>query len=200
MDISAVLAADLTQLTEALADHGADPGADLTGMVAGLHENLTGAISSAVGLAITVRVSGTAVCVSTVGCDPADSNRLPAVTSLAVPLWWSDDSRSGNIVFYASVPGALVDLAADLEWLFGATESLSLDGDLPPPRSDLGVAGLRELSVIGQACGVLITRGRSPEGARAELEHAAGTSGSKVEEVAEGLIRGLRPASRPFPE
>ena len=196
MDISAALAADLTQLTDALAD----PGADLNGLVAELHENLTTAISSAIGLAITVRVTGTEVCVSTVGRNPAGSPGPPATTSLAVPLWWPDDTRSGSIIFYASVPGALVDLAADLEWLFGATESLSLDGDLPPPRSDLGVAGLRELSVIGQACGVLITRGRSPEGARAELEHAAGTSGSTVEEVAEGLIRGLRPASRPFPE
>ena len=196
MEISAVLAADLTQLTDALAD----PGADLTGMVAGLHENLTTAIPSAVGLAIIVRVAGTEVCVSTVNGNPADSAGPSAVTSLAVPLWWPGEPLGGSIIFYASVPGALVDLAADLEWLFGATESLSLDGDLPPPRSDLGVAGLRELSVIGQACGVLITRGRSPEDARAELEHAARTSGSKVEEVAEGLIRGLRPASRPFPE
>ena len=82
VDISAVLAADLTQLTDALAD----PGADLTGMVAGLHENLTTAISSAVGLAITVRVAGTEVCVSTVGSDLGDSAGPPAVTSLAVPL------------------------------------------------------------------------------------------------------------------
>ena len=196
MDISAVLAADLTQLTEALAD----PGADLTGMVAGLHENLTVAISSAVGLSITVQVAGTAVCVSTVGGDLADSDRPQAVTSLAVPLWWPGDTRSGSITFYASVPGALVDLAADLEWLFGARESLALDGDLPPPRSDLGVAGLHELSVIGQACGVLITRGRSPEAARAELDRAARTSGTTVEDIAEGLIRGLRPASGPFGE
>jgi len=196
VDISAVLAADLTQLTEALAD----PGADLTGMVAGLHENLTSAVSSAVGLAVTVRVAGTDVCVSTVGRNPAGSPGPPATTSLAVPLWWPDDTRSGSIVFYASVPGALVDLAADLEWLFGEQESLELDGDLPPARGELGITGLHELSVIGQACGVLITRGRSPEGARAELEHAARASGTTVEVVAEGLIRGLRPACRPFPE
>ena len=106
----------------------------------------------------------------------------------------------GSIIFYASVPGALVDLAADLQWLFGEQESLTLDGDLPPPRGDLGITGLHELSVIGQACGVLITRGRSPEAARAELDHAARASGTTVEVIAEGLIRGLRPASRPFPE
>ena len=196
MDISAVLAADLTQLTEALAD----PGADLTCMVAGLHENLTSAVSSAVGLAVTVRVAGTDVCVSTVGRNAAGSPGPPATTSLAVPLWWPDDIRSGRIIFYASVPGALVDLAADLEWLFGEQESLELDGDLPPARGELGITGLHELSVIGQACGVLITRGRSPEGARAELEHAARASGTTVEVVADGLIRGLRPACRPFPE
>jgi hypothetical protein len=196
VDISAVLAADLTQLTEALAD----PGADLNGMVAGLHENLAAAISSATGLAITVRVAGTEVCVSTVGSNLGISTEPPAVTSLAVPLWWPDDTRSGSITFYASAPGALADLAADLEWLFGEQESLALDRDLPPPRGDLGITGLHELSVIGQACGVLMTRGRSPEAARAELDHAALASDTTVGVIADRLIRGLRPASRPFPE
>ena len=195
MEISAVLAADLTQLTDALAD----PGADLTGMVAGLHENLTTAIPSAVGLAIIIRVAGTEVCVSTVNGNPADSAEPSAVTSLAMPLWWPGDPLGGSIIFYASVPGALVDLAADLQWLFCEQESLTLDGDLPPPCGDLGITGLHELSVIGQACGVLMTRGRSPEAARADLDHAARASGTTVEVIADRLIRGLRPASRPFP-
>ncbi len=169
-------------------------------MVAGLHENLATAISSAVGVAISVRVAGTEVCVCTVGSDPGDSGGPPAVTSLAVPLWWPNDTLHGSIVFYASTPGALVDLAADLDWLLGEPESLALDGDLPPPRGELGITGLHELSVIGQACGVLITRGRSPEAARAELDDAANTSGTRVEVIADRLIRGLRPDSRPFPE
>lgn len=191
MEMSAGLAADLSQLTEALSD----PDADLTGMVAGLQETLTTVVSSALGLVITVRVAGIEVCVSTV-----DRNAPRAATSLAVPLWWPDDTRSGSITFYASAPGALADLAADLEWLFGEQESLALDRDLPPPRGDLGITGLHELSVIGQACGVLMTRGRSPEAARAELDHAALASDTTVGVIADRLIRGLRPASRPFPE
>ena len=190
MEMSAGLAADLSQLTEALSD----PDADLTGMVAGVQETLTTVVSSALGLVITVRIAGIEVCVSTV-----DRNAPRAATSLAVPLWWPEDTLNGGIVFYASAPGALVDLAADLQWLFGEQELLALDGDLPPRRSDQGVTGLRELSVIGQACGVLITRGRSPEAARAELDLAARTSGTTVDVIADRLIRGLRPASRPFP-
>jgi len=194
VDMPAGLAADLTQLTDALAD----PDADLAAMVAATHESLSTLISSALGVAITVRTAGVEVCVSTV-----DRSAPPASTSLAVPLsGWTDGTLDGtldgSVVFYAATPGALVDLAADLGWLLGERESLVLDGDLPPRLSDQAVVGLHELSVIGQACGVLITRGRSTEGARAELDQAALLSGTTVDVIAERLIRDLRPANRPF--
>jgi len=190
VDMPAGLAADLTQLTDALAD----PDADLAAMVARTHESLSTLISSALGVAIIVRTAGVEVCVSTV-----DRSAPPASTSLAVPLsGWTDGTLDGSVVFYAATPGALVDLAADLGWLLGERESLVLDGDLPPRLSDQAVVGLHELSVIGQACGVLITRGRSTEAARAELDQAALLSGTTVDVIAERLIRDLRPANRPF--
>ncbi len=190
MDMSAGLASDLTRLTEALAY----PETDVAGLVRSLHDTLTTAISSALGLSITVQVGGVAVCVSTL-----DRGGPSAGTSLEVPLsLWSDIAPETRVVLYAATPGALVDLAADLGWLLGYEDVLTLDAHLPPRRADEAITGLHELSVIHQAFGVLITRGRSPEAAREELDQAAIASETTVDVIAERLIRGLRPANPPL--
>jgi hypothetical protein len=95
----------------------------------------------------------------------ATSLRLP------LPLLGPGFEAGGRVVFYAGTPGALVDLAADLGYALdtadpdGSSESdtaISLDTDLPPDIRAAGITGLRELSIINRATGMLIERGHLP--------------------------------------
>ena len=54
------------------------------------------------------------------------------------------------------------------------------------------MTGLRELSTINQAIGMLIGRGNSPESARAELERHAERRSTTVQLVATEVIHGNR--------
>jgi hypothetical protein len=106
-------------------------------------------------------------------------------TSLRVPLslLGPGHDEGSRIIFYASTPGAFVDLAADLGYVLKAAVrtdhldghgaasdaatsaelpiSLVLDGDLSPDLADSGLTGLPELSSINRALGILIDRGHN---------------------------------------
>ena len=106
-------------------------------------------------------------------------------TSLRVPLALFDSgfSADSRIVFYAGTPGAFVDLAADLAFAFrGANTSeraedsapaIRLDEDTPPRTRGFSLSGLRELSAIDRAVGVLIVQGHHPDHAHATLRRYA---------------------------
>ena len=71
------------------------------------------------------------------------------------------------VTFYASRPGAFVDLAADIRQRHNLDGQVVLDGHLHPLRHPIapsGVTGLVEFSVINRAIGVLIER--TPPGDR----------------------------------
>jgi hypothetical protein len=93
------------------------------------------------------------------------------------------------VVFYAASGGALVDLAADLGWLLDLRDDLALDGHLRPDDRHRVTSGLGEVSVVQQAVGLLIDRGRTPQAARDELEHASRETATPVHEVAAHVIR-----------
>jgi hypothetical protein len=159
------LTAPLAALTAALDD----PGTDLQAILEVLCDDLSAAVSSFLGLTMTVQVDGIAVTLTAIDEDSA----LTAGATLQLPL------NSCTVVFYAGHPGAFVDLAADAQRLCGPDGRVVLDGDLPgtadPPRPS-GIIGLAELSVINQAVGVQISRGYTPAQAHAELRRlAAGT-------------------------
>ena len=95
-------------------------------------------------------------------------------TGLTLPLnrFWT--TAAGAITFYATAPRAFVQLAAD----FASVLQLSpgdLDEHPPLPVTPLhpGIRGLQDLTVVNQAVGILMGRGRSLDQARAELRHRA---------------------------
>jgi hypothetical protein len=160
------LAEELVLLTDALDIEGVD--------VASTMELLTlavvAAVPSYVGMSVRITSPYGPVELATMGGrDPVES----VATSVRIPV------ASGHptlippvvIVLYASVPGAFVDLAADLAWLTGRSlDDIGLDTDLGAGVPARAVSSLSSLSIINQAVGVLVGRGLTPEEALAELD------------------------------
>ena len=113
---------------------------------------------------------------------------------------------SSHIIWYATAPGAFVDLAADLSYALtlplrtdGVDDhdgaSVVVDGDLPGPSSSPeldGFSGLDRLASINRATGVLIARGHHPEHAPHVLRTAALAAGLAVHVYAIQLLDSLR--------
>ena len=156
--------------------------------MASLHEAFLVAVPSGLGLAMTIAVSPDEVTVSTL-----DGSSDRAATSLRIPLGaWTDLGPGSGVVFYAASGGALVVLAADLGRLLDLRDELVLDGHLRPGDRHRLTSGLDEVSVVQQAVGLLIDRGRTPQSARDELEYASGKAATPVHEVAAHVIRDAR--------
>src|SRR6478672_6969538 len=195
MDIPAVLLAELTELS---AEPG-DPAVDLPGLMQALQDALLAAVPSGLGLSITIPVGSITIPVG-----------LPAVTvttlegtatvesSLCVPLPSLLAESGSAVVFYAGTPGALVDLAADLQWaLHLPAEAMLLDQDLTPASGADPIAGLPEMSIIHRALGALLAQGRTPDAAAHDLRTSADRFGTSVLTVAGDLIRALDDRSTP---
>jgi len=181
VELSAGLAADLARLTDALND----PATDLTDLVGSLHEAFLVAVPSGLGLAMTIAVSPDEVTVSTLNGWAGG-----VATSLRVPLGgWTDLGPGSGVVFYAATGGALLDLAADLGRLLDLSDDVVFDGHLRPGDGHRVTSGLGEVSVVQQAVGLLIDRGRTPQAARDELELVSRESATPVHDVAAHLIR-----------
>jgi len=175
-------------LTNALAD----PGTDLADLMESLLDAFLVAVPSGLGLSITIRVGGDGVTVSTL-----DGAATGVATTLRVPLQAETELPPGSaVIFYAGTAGALVDLAADLGRRLDPRDDMLLDGD-PRDGEHRVTSGLRELSVVQRALGMLIARGRTPRAARRELERDARVSGTAIGTVAAELIRGAAPSRDP---
>ncbi len=130
------------------------------------------------------------------------------VTSLRLPLKLIDAGFEigSRAVYYASIRGAFVDLAADLTYALtpggaaptsaptrspesdgdahvaaigadGQPAGISLDTDLPPSSRTFGISGLSELSTINRAVGMMIDRGHHPGEVHATLRRHAAAAG-----------------------
>jgi len=159
---------------------------DLERVLAALLDDFRRAVASALGLQLTTQASGERVALVHFwpGVTPAQVR-----TSLEVPL-----PRAGPgaaVVFYAAVPGALVDLAADLAFALGlGLDRLRLDRHTPDSTAS-GIRGLAELSLLERAIGVLIEQGSDPESAERELAGrgvARGTTGVEQARVLLGQL------------
>ena len=85
-------------------------------------------------------------------------------------MTWATSKTGSTIIFYAGVPGAFVDLAADLSYSLGLPPgTVVLDEDTAAPLSESGLTGAAESSTVNQAIGVLIDRGYTPATAGAHL-------------------------------
>jgi hypothetical protein len=146
MIFSDALTAQLSTLTVALDD----PGTDLQTILEVLADDLSAAVSSFLGLRMTLQPGGIPVTLTAIDADP----ELAAGASLALPLApLTGAGTGGTVVFYARNPGAFVDLAADIQRVPGPGGRVVLDGHLPDPSdppqrpgitvdADFGIAAL----------------------------------------------------------
>jgi hypothetical protein len=184
--LSSVLAADLGLLSLAVQD--ADD--DLATRLQSFDADLRGAVSSYLGLTVTIALDEHEIAFSM--NEHADEIR----TSLRIPLTAVAGNDVGSsVVLYAAVAGAFVDLAADIGFALAMDASRLLLDEHLVPRIPVGaIIGLRAQATINRAIGVLIERGYTPEWARAELRgHArAGVSDmvASAQYVLDGLAQG----------
>jgi hypothetical protein len=182
VDISTALVHDLKNLMTVLDQVDLD----LEGSLRALRSDAQHAVSSFVGLSLTLVVDGQRVTLTSVD---EDSDLLPIASSLRVPLGVAGSTTGPDLVLYATTAGAFVDLAADLTYALAASPTeLRVDQDLAPASTRSGLSGVAELSMINRAIGVLMGRGLSPEEARARLEQQAGRSRLKLFQAAAYLI------------
>jgi hypothetical protein len=156
---------------------------DLDASLAALTTSVKRAVPSYRGLGLIVVIDEQPIMVTSA----ERGNASDIATSLSLSLAWvpllGPDSQ---ITFYASVVGTFVDLAADLAHALGS-QSLRLDGDIPSALvSDL--TGVRRLSTINEAVGVLIGHGHTPDDAQRELRQMTDTAGISIHRAAEAVI------------
>jgi hypothetical protein len=200
VDLPTDLASYLGDLVENI---GTGTVSSLTDSLTALAVDLQTAVSSYLGLRLTVVLDGWPVTLTAFGgihgARPTTSFRL--VLSSMGP-GFDPESR---IVFYASTPGAFVDLAADLAYLQrvrgledtgyaaegnrrGRRPAVALDADLPPASVVSGLAGMGEYATINRAVGMLIEQGHHPDHAHAVLRRAAAVDGLGLPDYAARLL------------
>jgi hypothetical protein len=176
-----------TQL-EALTNALEDPRVDLQGVVAALVTDVTAAVSSFLGLTMTLLLDGRPITVTTIDTDLAGA----VGASLRLPLEPLAGAAPGSfVVFYAGRPGAFVDLAADTRYAYGLDGDVVLDGhQAAGPRAGIHPVGIGpdEMTMINQAIGVLIARGYLPAEAHDELLRRAASNGRGLPGAAEDLF------------
>jgi hypothetical protein len=193
VELSTRLTEQLSLLAVGSATDGTGLTADLTDLVA----TLTDAVSGFVGLCLTVVHDGHPV--ELTAMLPPTSART-VVTSLRMPLPAVSDAfeDGGELVVWSSVPGALVDLAADVGYVLHdrsdgpagrASPVVALDDDLPRPGAVSGVRGLDELATVHRAAGLLIGQGHDPRSAHDVLRRRAVEEGLSSYELADRLLR-----------
>ena len=181
MDVPTVLLRDLARL-------GADIEPDHDELAAGLialMEDLRSAVPSATGVRLSLLLGGRPIDLAFFVPARLDGSTATSLR-LRLRVLGPDFDPASRVVLYAGVPGAFVDLAADLGYLlrtrpvigpptarlagfdgpssYDGDGHLMLDADLPPVTATSGLTGLAELSVINRAIGVLIERGRNRTG------------------------------------
>jgi hypothetical protein len=185
VDAPRLLTDDISDLFSDLAvpDSVTGQPVDLEASLAALTSSVKRAVPSYRGLGLILVIDEQPITVTS--AERGDASDI--ATSLSLSLAWVPLlGRDSQITFYASVPGTFVDLAADLAYALG-NESLRLDGDIPSALVS-NLTGVRRLSTINEAVGVLIGHGHSPDGAQRELRDMADTVRISIHQAAEVVI------------
>jgi hypothetical protein len=166
----------------AVPDGVAEQPVELEKSLTALNEALKTAAPSYRGLALTVVIDKQPISVTSAEL----GNTSDIATSLRLSLAWVPSlSADSRITFYASTPGTFVDLAADLAFALDS-DSLRLDEDIPSALlSDL--TGVRKLSAINKAVGVLINHGHTTDSAQRALRHTAAATPCTIQKAAEAV-------------
>ena len=187
MEINAALAAELAVLTEALDA----PGADIAGSLLRLASEARAAVASYRGLMVVI--PGDPPIALTAFEDGAATGDVHASLMLTSASVGRNARPRVSLVLFAAVPGAFVDLAADLTWMTGhPLTDVILDQHLPVRVDDQAGDTLQKASVINQALGVLIFRGYTPEQADFELAARAAEAGTDRHRAAVHLLDSIR--------
>jgi hypothetical protein len=168
------LAADLRILTVALDE----PGTDIAQSLRQLTIDAQAAVPSFLGLSMILSRSDP-LFTSTYFTDGFVAGNICASLRLMLPGIGDDRTPpTVALILYAGTPGTFIDLAADLAWLTARPLiDFALDQHLTVPAGPNTGTPLAAASIINQAIGVLIGRGRTPEQAHRELDtQTAGTS------------------------
>lgn len=188
VELSAQLVDQLALVALSDARGGQDLVADLDALVT----SLRGAVPSYAGLRLTLVHSALPVEVTSL---LPDWTETAVVTSLRLALAPVSPAfeEGGALVVWSTVPGSLVDLAADLGYVVGrgggtGTPAVELDHHLPPSGTTSGVVGLAELATVQRAAGLLISVGHDPAAAHASLRSRAAEHGSSTYEWAARLL------------
>jgi hypothetical protein len=192
---SASVLADLLALSAALDE----PGDDVEILLRDLGASCALAVTSCLGFSITLVVDSAAISVTLLE-EPLSGCRI--VTSVTIPLVSVDSIEAGSeITFYATKPGGLVDLGADLCYALGLRpEVAQFDKHLTPGAAGMTSTGLDHAKSHNQALGVLLDAGFDLDQARAKLDQLARQSQTTPEVVARRLIQTtIRPPSHEPP-
>lgn len=168
VNLSVQLEAELAALTLSLDD----PNVDLQRSLEGLAEHVKLAITSFIGVSMSVTTAGRPITISALdeGADLADI-RSSLMVRIGQPENTDPASQPIEAIFYAAALGAFVDLAADLAWIISdSRQTFPLDSHLDGAALRLASSGISGLTLINQALGVLIGRGHTPEQAQVELD------------------------------
>ena len=184
MEINPALAVELAVLTEALDD----PGADIAENLVRLATDARAAVASYRGLMVLIPGADPPIAFTAFD-DGAETGDIRTSLMLASATVNDDSLPRVSLVLFAAVPGAFVDLAADLTWMTGQPLTfVVLDQHLPVRVDDHAGDTLQKASVINQALGVLIGRGCTPEQADLELAALAADAGTDRHQAATLLL------------
>lgn len=185
MDISTALFADLSELDQdlyPLTD-------DLMDSVRSLKRDAALAVRSLLGLTLTLTSNSQPITLTSIAdwVEPADIR-----SSLAIDLASSAaPGIVGEVTFYAERPNAFAELAVDLTYILPVRGSnVRLDTALTPDLTS-GLSGLRDLSLVNRALGVLISRGHTRQSAFDQLTQRAATP-ADLRQAAGDIVRAAR--------
>jgi hypothetical protein len=171
MDSTDTLIADLSYFRHALERSDID----LEAQLKALADTVRRTVDSYLGLRVTLIAEGHSFTVTAMQRlvhrgDIASSARLPLAALTGV-------EAGSMIVFFAGHAGAFRGLAADPRFALRMKpmpRGIYLDDQLQGPRVISGMSGLSDVSQVNQAIGILLARGHTIDGARAELRRLTG--------------------------
>jgi hypothetical protein len=191
MAIRAALAADLSILTAALDE----PGADVLDSLRQLGVDAQASVPTYLGLSVTVDGSDPPFTFTTFAEGAADNVRTSLRMTLPAHVGDGRAAASVALLLYAETPGTFVDLAADLAWLTGRPPGdFAIDQHLSVPACTGAATSLPTTSVINQAIGVLIGRGCTPRQAHSKLDNQAAGARTDRHTAAQVILDSLTAA------
>jgi hypothetical protein len=205
VDLPAVVLAHIHDLATSIGDDDRD----MSDALVALTTALLSTASSYCGFQLTVVDNEWPVTLAAF----TDGHDVPVEASLHLPLGLVSPTIDGEsrVVFYAGVPGAFTDLAADLSHALGGVsvdqrssaadgadpgepgvdghrKVIMLDADLSPISRASGLTGLAELTVVNRAIGMLVDQGHDIEQAHQLLRRDAAAEGVEPQTYAARII------------